>query len=132
MKSLDTNVIIRFLVNDDVKQGEAVKKLFLKTERDNAVFFISMPVILELLYVLDSVYEFSRKEILDAFNAMILMPILLFENTDTIQKFLFSAEKTKIELEDLLVGIVAREAGCKTTITFDKKASKSEFFELLV
>jgi len=38
MRSLDTNVIIRFLVNDDVKQGEVVKTLFLKAERDNSVF----------------------------------------------------------------------------------------------
>lgn len=132
MKSLDTNVIIRFLVNDDMKQGELVKKLFLTAEKDNSVYFVSIPVILELIYVLDSVYGFTRKEILDAFNAMLLMPILLFEDTDTIQKFLSSAEKTNIELEDLLIGIVAREAGCKTTITFDKKASKSELFELLV
>jgi len=82
--------------------------------------------------VLDSVYEFSRKDILDALNAMLQMPILFFESTDIIQKFLSSAEKTKIELEDLLIGVVSRMAGCKTTLTFDKKASKSELFELLV
>jgi predicted nucleic-acid-binding protein len=132
MKSLDTNIIIRFLVNDDVKQGEKVKTLFQKAEENNNVFFVTTPVVLEVLYVLDSVYEYSRKEILNALESLLMMSLLVFDNADAIQKFITSAEKNKIELEDLLIGILAREAGCQATITFDKKASKSELFELLV
>lgn len=131
MKSLDTNIIIRFLVNDDLKQGELVKKLLLNAEKNNEVFFISTVVVLEILYVLDSVYGYSREERIDAFEAMLLMPILLFENTETIQKFVVFAGETKIELEDLLIGTMAKEAGCEKTITFDKKAAKSDLFELL-
>lgn len=131
MKSLDTNIIIRFLVNDDIKQGEKVKTLFMKAEENNDVFFITTPVVLEVLYVLDSVYEYSRKEILNALESLLMMSLLIFDNADAIQKFITSAGKNKIELEDLLIGILARESGCKTTITFDKKASKSELFELL-
>jgi predicted nucleic-acid-binding protein len=132
MKSLDPNIVIRFLVNDDLKQGEAVKRLFLKAEKDNDIFFITTPVILEVLYVLDSVYNYSRKDILNALESMLSMSILIFENTDAIQKFISSAGKTKIELEDLLIGVISKEAGCETTITIDKKAARSNLFELLV
>jgi predicted nucleic-acid-binding protein len=131
MKSLDTNIIIRFLVNDDYKQGELVKKLLLKAEKNNEVFFVSSAVVLEIIYVLDSVYGYSREEIIAAFESMLLMPVLLFENSEVIQKFLVSAANTGIELEDLLIGITAKEAGCEKTITFDKKAAKSDLFELL-
>ncbi|HQP47981.1 MAG TPA: PIN domain-containing protein [Spirochaetota bacterium] len=54
MKALDTNVIIRFLVNDDKKQGETVKGLFLKAEREQESFYITNPVLLEVIYVLES------------------------------------------------------------------------------
>jgi len=131
MKSLDTNIIIRFLVNDDYKQGELVKKLLLKAEKNSEVFFVSSAVVLEIIYVLDSVYGYSREEIAAAFESMLLMPVLLFENSEVIQKLLVSAYNTGIELEDLLIGITAQEAGCEKTITFDKKAAKSDLFELL-
>jgi len=131
MKSLDTNIIIRFLVNDDYKQGELVKKLLLKAEKNSEVFFVSSAVVLEIIYVLDSVYGYSSEEIAAAFESMLLMPVLLFENSEVIQKLLVSAYNTGIELEDLLIGITAQEAGCEKTITFDKKAAKSDLFELL-
>lgn len=131
MKSLDTNVLIRFLVNDDVKQGEIVRRLFLDAEKKKDVFFVTTPVILEVLFVLDSVYEFSRNEIILALESMVQMPVLQFENSDVIQKFLSYASKTNIELEDLLIGVISQEAGCDSTITFDKKAAKSSLFELL-
>ncbi len=133
MKSLDTNVIIRFLVNDDKKQAEAVKTLFLKAENDGHSFFITDPVILETLYVLESVYEYEYEsnQILNAIESMLMMKILIFENPDIIQELVASGKKSKIELEDLFIGLIAKGAGCESTITFDKKAAGSEIFELI-
>lgn len=131
MKSLDTNVIIRFLVNDDKRQAESVKSLFIKAENSGELFFISNPVILELLYVLDSVYNYERSQILTALQALLMMKILRFENPDVIQSLVESGGKIKIELEDMFIGIIAKEYGCDSTITFDKKAGRSTLFELL-
>lgn len=131
MKALDTNVIIRFLVNDDKKQGETVKGLFLKAEREQKSFYITNPVLLEVIYVLESVYKFQRSEILNAIDSMVMMKILVFENPDVLQRLTAIGERSTIELEDLLVGLIAQDNGCETTITFDKKAAKSNLFELL-
>jgi len=131
MKSLDTNIIIRFLVNDDKKQAAIVKSLFLKAENDSKSFFICNPVLLEVIYVLDSVYEYARSEILNALELMFMMKILVFENPDALQHLISTGRKTKIELEDLLIGIIAKENGCETTLTFDKKAAKSNLFSLI-
>ena len=132
MKSLDTNVIIRFLVNDDKNQGAKVKTLFLNAEKKGGTFFIASAVLLELLYVLDSVYELTRMEILKAIESMISMPILIFENTDAAQSLISAGRNSKIDLTDLLIGLISKEAGSETTITFDKKAAKSDLFELLI
>ncbi|PKL37188.1 MAG: VapC toxin family PIN domain ribonuclease [Spirochaetae bacterium HGW-Spirochaetae-1] len=131
MKALDTNIIIRFLVNDDKKQGEAVKTLFLKTEKKGESFFITNTVLLETIYVLDSVYEYERKEILNALELMSMMKIIIFENPDVVHHLINSGRKSKTELEDLLIGIIAKEYGCESTITFDKKAAASKLFEML-
>ncbi|HDP80100.1 MAG TPA: type II toxin-antitoxin system VapC family toxin [Spirochaetes bacterium] len=131
MKALDTNIIIRFLVNDDRKQGEAVKTLFIKAERRGESFFISNTVLLETIYVLDSVYEYDRQEILNALELMSMMKILVFENPVVVHDLIRSGRKSTVELEDLLVGLIAREHGCETTITFDKKAAASKLFEML-
>ena len=131
MKSLDTNILIRFLVRDDENQAYKVKKLLEKAEKEGISFFITIPVILELIYVLSSVYNYSKKEILNAIESMIAMQIFIFENITVIQNLIIVGRKTKFDLEDLLIGIIAQESGCETTITFDKKASKSDLFELL-
>ena len=131
MKSLDTNVIIRFLVNDDKKQAEIVKALFLQAEKEGSSFHISAPVLLETLSVLDSVYEYKRDEILNAIEFMLNMKIFSFENPNIIQQLAAAGNKSKIELEDLFIGLSAKEYGCETTITFDKKAAKSDLFEMI-
>jgi predicted nucleic-acid-binding protein len=131
MKSLDANIVIRFLVNDDKRQGEMVKKLFIQAEKKRHSYFVSHPVLLEVLYVLDSVYEFSRTEILDALESMISMAIFTFENKDVVKGLISTGRKENVELEDLLIGLISKKAGCESTITFDRKAARSDLFELL-
>lgn len=131
MRSLDTNVIIRFLVNDDKKQGDIVRALFEKAENGGISFFVTIPVLLEVLWILDSVYDFSRDEIISAIESLSSMPVIIFEKADVVQDFIAAGRRTKIELSDTLIGVSSKKAGCESTITFDVKASKSDLFELL-
>ncbi|HOO71600.1 MAG TPA: type II toxin-antitoxin system VapC family toxin [Spirochaetota bacterium] len=131
MKSVDTNIIIRFLVNDDKKQGQLVKKLFEDTEKRGGSLLISVPVLLEVLYVLKSVYGFKREDILMALESLITLPILIFEKTDVVQNFISAGKDIHLELDDLFIAMISRDSGCETTITFDKKAARSSLFELL-
>ncbi|MGD8444673.1 MAG: type II toxin-antitoxin system VapC family toxin, partial [Desulfobacterales bacterium] len=130
MKALDTNVLVRFLVKDDERQSEIVYRTFKKAETDKNTFFVPLLVVLETLWVLDSVYKIARNGILDSINEVLLMPILKFEAQETIQRFIFLARENKIDLSDILIACSARLAGCESVLTFDKKASKFEYFEL--
>ena len=68
MKALDTNVLVRFLVKDDEQQAKAVYRIFKQTESKAEVFFVPTLVVLEIVWVLDSVYETTRQEILDSIS----------------------------------------------------------------
>ena len=131
MKALDTNVLVRFLVKDDEKQAKAVYRIFKQTESKMEIFFVPILVVLETVWVLESVYETTRQEILDAFDEILLMPILEFEAQSAIRSFIFSARENKTDLSDLLIAHHAKYSGCDSVITFDKRAAKHDLFELL-
>ena len=131
MKALDSNVLVRFLVRDDEQQSEAVYRKFKQTEADKEVLFIPALVVLEAVWVLESVYKATRQEILDSIDQLLLMPILEFEVQSAIRSFVSSARENKTDLSDLLIAHSARFAGCECVITFDKRASNLELFELL-
>jgi predicted nucleic-acid-binding protein len=131
MKGIDTNILIRFLVGDDDLQARQVYSLFKEAEADKAELFVPLLVILELIWVLESVYEIAREEILESIGDLLLMPILKFEQVAVLQKFMLHAQGTRYDLSDLLIGYSAKEQGCQGVITFDKKASASSLFELV-
>lgn len=131
MKAIDTNVLIRFLVKDDDQQAEIVYRLFKKAESSKEALFVPIAVVLETVWVLESVYKIPRQEILDSINELLLMPILEFEAQSAIISFVSSAKETKIDLSDILIAHSALFAGCECMLTFDKQASDFGLFELL-
>ncbi|HIE01972.1 MAG TPA: PIN domain-containing protein [Thiotrichaceae bacterium] len=131
MKGIDTNILIRFLIGDDELQAKKVYNIFKKAESEKNELFVPLLVILELIWVLESVYDISRTEILDAISELILMPILKFENQSALQQFAHAAQGNRYNLSDLLIVYSAKVQGCETVITFDKKASRFNLFELV-
>jgi len=131
MKALDTNVLIRFLVADDEKQANRVRSLFKQAESDQHKLYVPILVVLEMLWVLESVYKISRQQILDALQNLLLMPILQFDEQSALQGFIHSAKAGTEDLSDLLIAHSAVEAGCEDVLTFDKKASGFKYFQLL-
>lgn len=131
MKALDTNVLIRFLVQDNKKQVQTVNQLFTKAEKDKSTLFVSLLVVLELIWVLESVYKVERLDILSSFSELLSMPVLNFEKQTIIRAFLLTAMKSSFDLSDLLIGHSGLSNQCETTLTFDKKVAKSDCFQLL-
>lgn len=88
-------------------------------------------MVLETIWVLESVYGVSRDEILDSLEELMMMPVLEFEALPAVQGFIADARVAKTDLPDLLIGHSARLSGCERVITSDRTASKSELFEML-
>jgi len=131
MKALDTNVLIRFLVMDDEKQAHIVRDLFQQAETAQQRLFVPLPVALEMIWVLESVYAIPRQRILDALQKLLLMPVLLFDAQEVLQQMIHSATNGNEGLADLLIAHAAAQSGCSSVLTFDKKASGFKLFELL-
>jgi predicted nucleic-acid-binding protein len=128
---IDTNILVRFLVGDDTKQANKVYRVFKDAEENNNEMFVSTLVVLELIWVLDSVYKVDRMDILDSISQLLLMPIFQFESKGVIQSFIPAAQHSRFDLSDLLIAHTADSHGCDSVLTFDKKASKYQYFELL-
>ena len=73
MKALDTNILVRFLVQDDLKQANKVIQLFTKAEQYNEPLFIPLLVVLEVIWVLQSAYNVSRQDIVLAISDLLLV-----------------------------------------------------------
>ena len=131
MKALDTNILVRFLVQDDQKQCARVNRLFESAEQDKAVLYVPLLVTLELIWVLQSVYAVERKAILHALDALLLLPVLRFEQQPVARSFISQATQSNSGLADLLIGESCKASGCESVLTFDKGASKNSLFVAL-
>jgi predicted nucleic-acid-binding protein len=128
MIALDTNIIVRFLINDDIDQAEKVRQLLKKAEQEKKAYFISLLVVQELVWVLDAVYECSRNEIINAIEKLTYMPVFEFENIDLLRNVIEESKKSKYDVSDLLIAFSAINSGCRKVLTFDEKASRFKYF----
>jgi predicted nucleic-acid-binding protein len=132
MRALDTNALVRFLVRDDENQAQAVKKILLDAEIKGETLFIPFVVLLEMIWVLSSVYDYSKKEIVEALENLLVVAVFQIEEHERVANVCRIALKQDIDLADLLIGVTSRDHGCVTTLTFDKKTARSELFTLIL
>ena len=131
MKALDTNVLVRFLVADDKAQAGRVRDAFEKAERTGDRFMVTSAVVLEMIWVLSAVYDFSREEVTRALELLSQMPILEFQDYDRILDLIRLGKTSKADLSDALIGLVGQSSGCEITLTFGKRLAATDLFEQL-
>lgn len=128
MKGLDSNVLVRFLVGDDPGMMAKVVRLLETAQDKGETFLVSIPVLLEMLWVLKARYQFTREDVLDALDRLLLMPVLRFQAANCVRELVQAGRSGNLDLADILIGLYARDLGCDLTLTFDRKASKSSLF----
>jgi len=120
MTGLDTNVLVRYLVQDDETQLRAVLALLLKKK---ATFFVPDLVLVEADWVLTSLYHWTGEEVADAFARLLTIQNLSFEDEGRIRSAL-RAIRQGADLSDELIVDRCRDMGCKSVATFDKDMAK--------
>ena len=131
MKALDTNVLVRLLVNDDRAQAGKAKALLERAESGGEQFFVTFLVVLELMWVLSASYRFERSEVIEALRMLSGLPVLSFEDYDGIIDLIELASTNRADLPDLLIGLRAKACGCDATLTFEKRLARTPLFESL-
>jgi len=131
MRALDTNILVRFITGDDSSQTDRVHELFRTAEERHEMLFVSLPVTLELIWVLVSTYEAPKAAIAEALQHLLGLPYLRFEHEGRLKNLLATSGQNPLGLGDLLVGLSGKEHGCATTLTFDRKAARHPLFTAL-
>jgi hypothetical protein len=124
MIALDTNILVRYVTQDDVVQSAKATKL-IEALTSAKPAFVPMIVVVELVWVLESCYQANRKAISDTLGMLLQSEELRLERGDVVGQALrlFRAEKNT-DFVDCLIERVAHAAGCEHMVTFDREASK--------
>ena len=129
MTGIDTNVLVRYLVKDDPAQSKKAISLF-KSLSLTSKGFISLIVIVETIWVLDSVYKQDLNLIRSAILKLLDSQKIVVQCANEIETAL-SGEGYEGSPSDAIIAEIGRAYGCAMTVTFDKKAAKFGYMKLL-
>jgi predicted nucleic-acid-binding protein len=128
---LDTNVIIRYLVQDDPFQSLKATRLIERRLSEKNPGFVSVVAIVETAWVLERAYGLGEREVAAAIEALLQTGVLLLEREQEVFAAMIALKDGLGSFADVLIGCLGVSAGCSVTMTFDRKAGRLEHFYLL-
>jgi predicted nucleic-acid-binding protein len=131
MRALDTNVLVRFVTNDDAGQAEKVELLLAECHRSREHLFISTPVVCELVWVLKNGLRQTKTEIVKVIDKLLEDDLFQLEHDSLVLRALDRYKHGKADFADYLIGEVGWRAGCRDAVTFDKALKGSSGFTIL-
>jgi predicted nucleic-acid-binding protein len=130
MNGLDTNILIRYLTQDDpIQSPKATEIIELRLTRERPGF-ISLVTMAEVVWVLGSVYALEDGEIAATVERMLQADTLAIQNEQQVFTAMISLRRGWGAFADALIGALGTWAGCESTLTFDKKALRLAGFEV--
>lgn len=130
MIGIDTNVIVRYVVQDDPRQS-ALAVGFIRSLSTDDRAFLSLVVTVELIWVLDSCYGFNRSELVDVIESLLSSKELVLENAELVSQAAHLFAAGRADFSDYVIEKSGRAAGCSHTVTFDQKAASAAGMRLL-
>ena len=131
MRGIDTNVLVRYLVQDDATQAKSATTFIEQHCTADDPGFIGHIVFCELAWVLESNYAQSRMQIATIIEELLQVVQMQAQEPEIIWRALNDYKKSNVDFPDHLLARINESSGCDTTFTFDKKAAKQIGFELL-
>ena len=127
MIGLDTNVLVRYLAQDDAKQAAQATRLIEKELSATNPGFISTVVLAELCWVLARLYEAGQTELVAMVSDLLDSHQFHLQHREAVQAAVRHMEQSskKVGFVDVLVAQLAQAEGCERTLTFDKAAARS-------
>jgi len=130
MIGIDTNVLVRYLAQDDAVQSPLASQLMDGLTRD-APGFISQVVLVETTWVLARSYKMARSRIADVIETLLRARELVVEGAEVGHQALATYRSTGADFSDALIAHAGLLAGCGETFTFDKAATAAPGMRLL-
>lgn len=120
MLGLDSNILLRHLLQDDADQSPTATQFIHSQCSANRPGFVSFVVLVEMLWTLRRGYGFRRDALEVAVSDLLESEELLLENEELISEALDIAKRHKLDIPDVLISLINRSHGCSETISFDK------------
>jgi len=127
---LDTNVLVRYITQDDPKQSARATKLIdsLSVEKPG---FITLVSVVELVWVLQGCYDATKSEVLSILERLLRAKEMTVENAEVVWQALHAYSSSNADFSDSLIERSAANAKCIHTVTLDSRAAKSAGMVLL-
>ncbi len=131
MKALDTNVLIRYLVQDDPAQGRKAATYIEAAAAAREQILISNIVLCETVWVLESAYGYATQEIESVIQKLLQTSTFQFQAKDIVSAAFEEYRGAKVDFADCLIGQIHASLGCEPTVTFDAALRKLDTFQML-
>ena len=124
MTGLDTNVLVRYIMQDDPRQSAKATRLVesLTSEQPG---FVPLVAVVELVWVLSSSYAMNRSQVVEALDLLLRSKEILVDRADLVLQAQRRFAKGGADFADCLIERIAHAHGCQTTMTFDTGAAKA-------
>lgn len=122
MIGIDTNVLIRFLTQDDQVQAPLASDFVAKLTAANPGF-IGREVMVETVWVLERAYKLPRDQIATVLETLLEAQELVIEAADQVAIALNRYRNGGAGFADQMISLTARAAGCQQIVSFDRKAA---------
>jgi predicted nucleic-acid-binding protein len=130
MMGLDTNVLVRYVMQDDPKQSPKASRLVESLTPDEPGF-VSVVSVVELVWVLSSCYGLTRPQLAQALDTLLRTKEMIVDRADHVARALRIFKSGSADFADCLIERGASSAGCDRTMTFDIGAAKTAGMTLI-
>jgi predicted nucleic-acid-binding protein len=130
MIGLDTNILVRYLTQDDPIQSPLATDVLEVCLTEDNPGFISVVAMVETVWVLDRAYDLADDEIVRALEGMLQADTLVIDHEQEVFTAMIALKEGRGSFADALIAALGAKAGCSRTLTFDKTALRLSGFEL--
>ena len=131
MTGLDTNVLVRYLTEDDPVQARKAAACIHSAVTRGERCFLSPVVLCELSWVLIGAYEVSKADLLATLDRLLSTAQFTIGQKDAIRQALEAYRSGRADFADYVIGAMGLEAGCGITATFDRRLRGDPRFQVL-
>lgn len=125
MIGLDTNVLVRYLTQDDPVEAALATRLIEQDLSGENPGFVGLIVLVETTWVLQRPYRATPEEIAQTIADLLASSAVVVERRNVVSRALATAQQTGSSFADALIAACASDAGCERTVTFDRSAGRA-------
>jgi predicted nucleic-acid-binding protein len=122
MIGLDTNILIRYLAQDDPIQSPQATEIFRRRLTEQNPGYICVVAMAETVWVLQRSYGLTDPAVVEIIERLLQSDVLVIENEQEVFAAATALKDGRGSFADGLIGSLDAKAGCSHTLTFDRRA----------